>query len=313
MTTEVVIFKKKIKRVFQITPVTDNLSILLEPYVNSEFIPQNIINQVISYSFPDSEIVNIQNITSLSVSITIKLTMSNLLSVKNICRWEYNRPCDTTRCNDIARNIYSSKYVMDTMLYFNYNNINKRYEIVDGIHRYNSWKIIQQEHNKPMDLITPNEFGNINDSFWFYNSNVFINIIVNANEGTLIELFKNINKSNPISELYIRDINKDKRDLIETITKKYQSKYKTHFSACNKPNKPNVNRDRFMDMLSNIYDKHHIKHENDHMLENILENINSQIEFNISKDDLPEKIKNKCIETGLWLFNKNIDEIVQLS
>ena len=101
--------------------------------------------------------------------------------------------------------------------------------------------------------------------------------------------------------------------MIETITKKYQSKYKTHFSACNKPNKPNVNRDRFMDMLSNIYDKHHIKHENDHMLENILENINSQIEFNISKDDLPEKIKNKCIETGLWLFNKNIDEIVQLS
>jgi len=233
--------------------------------------------------------------------------------IKNICRWEYNRPSDTVRCNDIARNTYSSKYVMDTMLHFNYNNMNKRYEIFDGIHRYDSWKIIQESHNQPLDFITPNEFGNANDTLWFYNSTVFINIIVNATQGTLIDLFKKINKSNPIPELYIRDRKNDKINLIETITKKYQSKYKTHFSACNIPNKPNVNRDRFIEMLSDIYDKHNIIHETDYLLEKILEKINREIEFNISKDNLPEKIKNKCTETGWWLFTKDIADIINLS
>jgi len=292
MTTEVVIIKKKVKRVFQITPPTDNLTKLLEPYVNCEFIPPYLINQVIEYSFPDCVIVNTNNITGSTVSITIKLTMCKLLMIKNICRWEYNRPSDTVRCNDIARNTYSSKYVMDTMLHFNYNNMNKRYEIFDGIHRYDSWKIIQETHNQPLD---------------------FINIIVNATQGTLIDLFKKINKSNPIPELYIRDRKNDKINLIETITKKYQSKYKTHFSACNKPNKPNVNRDRFIEMLSDIYDKHNIIHETDYLLEKILEKINREIEFNISKDNLPEKIKNKCTETGWWLFTKDIADIINLS
>lgn len=279
---------------------------LLEPYKKMEYLPINIIDKLIKTAFESCEILHSYS----NYHKIIKITVSDLLSAK-ITNWKYNRPPDLTRCFDIARYIYLSKNVIDTMLYVSFNNINQSFEIIDGIHRYTSLKIIKDENSKQLDLLTPSEFGNNNEANWLYDSYIILNIRINTTEGELIELFKCLNKSNPIPDLYIRDVNKDKREIIEAVSNNWQIKYKSHFSSNNKPNKPNINRDRFIDLLEKIYDKHNITNENKQLLDELLQRTNTNILFNIPKK-LSTSIKEKCLGTGLWLFIYTPEELVKM-
>ena len=91
---------------------SENLSKLLKPYKGVEFLPINIINDLIKYSFESSEILHDYS----GYHKIIKVKVSDLLTGK-ITNWKYNRPADLTRCGDIARYIYLSKNIVDTMLY----------------------------------------------------------------------------------------------------------------------------------------------------------------------------------------------------
>jgi hypothetical protein len=283
-----------------------DLSSLLEPYKNSEFLPANIIEKMLKTAFKSCEFLHEYNMYHK----IIKVKISDLLSA-NITNWKYNRPADLTRCYDIARYVYFSKNKVDTMIYLSYNNKNQSFDVIDGIHRYTSLKIIKDENSKPLDLITPSDFGSNNDANWLFDSYIIINLRINSSEGELVELFRSLNKSNPIPDLYIRDTNQDKRDIIETVSNNWQVKYKSHFSSNNKPNKPNVNRDRFIDLLEIIYDKYKITNENKYLLEELLQRINTNILFNIPKK-IPQSIKEKCCKTGLWLFIYSIEELVKM-
>ena len=225
--------------------IEDNpLSNILEPYKNCEFIPNNIINALLPIIMPSVEIVH-----SYSERHTIvKIKICDLLD-SPITNWKYNRPPDQIRCADIAKYIYISKKPLDTMLYLSFNNSTQSFDIVDGIHRYTSLKILKEHNSKSLNLIDPCDYGNNNDADWLYQSHIILNMRFNATEGEIIELFKNLNKSSPISDLYIRDFVKEKRAIIENVANNWQIKFKSHFSANNKPNKPNVNRDRFIDLL----------------------------------------------------------------
>ena len=279
---------------------------LLEPYKNNEFLPINIIDSMIINTFTSCSILH----EYTSYHKIIKIKIEDLLSAP-ITNWQYNRPADLTRCFDIARYVYNSKNCIDTMLYLSFNNKKQTFDIIDGIHRYTSLKMIREHNSKQLDLITPSEFGNNNDAKWLYDSYIICNIRINASDGELIELFKSLNKSNPIPELYIRDTNKDKKDIIETIVNNWQIKYKSHFSSNNKPNKPNINRDRFIDLLEIIYDKYKITEQNNLLLEQILERTNTNICFNVPKK-LSQNIKDKCSNTGCWLFIYDIDKLVKM-
>ena len=286
----------------------ETLTNFIKPYKNGEYIPSKIINKLLKLAFNSCEILHEYNINHK----IIKVKIDDLLKA-NIKNWKYNRPADLTRCYDIARYIYISKSKVDTMLYLSYNNQNETFDVIDGIHRYNSLKIIQTENSKPHDYIValPNDFGGNNDAKWLFDSYIIINIRINSSEGELIELFRSLNKSNPIPDLYIRDTKQDKRDIIEALANNWQIKYKSHFSANNKPYKPNINRDRFIDLLEIIYDKHNITNENKHLLEDILQKTNTNILFNIPKK-LPNSIAEKCCNTGLWLFIYSIEELVKM-
>ena len=299
---------KNLKKVSLIIEEDDsnNLEGLLEPYKKNEYLPVNIIDKLIKTTFESCEILHSYS----SYHKIIKITVSDLLSAK-ITNWKYNRPPDLTRCYDIARYIYISKNVVDTMLYVSFNNINQSFEIIDGIHRYTSLKIIKNENSKQLDLLTPSEFGNNNDAKWIYDSYIILNIRINTTEGELIELFKSLNKSNPIPDLYIRDINKDKREIIEAVSNNWQIKYKSHFSSNNKPNKPNINRDRFIDLLEKIFDKYNITNENKQLLDELLQRTNTNILYNLPKK-LSNTIKEKCVGTGLWLFIYSPEELVKM-
>ena len=284
----------------------NDINSLLEPYKNTEYLPINLIEKIIRTSFSSCEILHSYS----SYHKIIKIKISDLLLFKKIKNWKYNRPPDLTRCQDIARYIYLSQKVVDNMLFLSFNNLNQSFDIIDGIHRYTSLKIIKNENSKDLDLLTPSDFGSNNNASWLYDSYIILNIRFNSNEGELIEIFKSLNKSHPIPELYIRDINKEKREIIETVANNWQIKYKTHFSSNNKPNKPNINRDRFIDLLEKIYDKHNISNENKYLLDNILENLNTNILYNIPKK-LTNPIKEKCLSTGLWLFIYSPEELIQ--
>jgi hypothetical protein len=276
---------------------------LIEPYKNNDLLPVNIITPLIKTAFDSCEILHEYN----AYHKIIKIKVEDLLKA-NITNWEYNRPADLTRCYDIARYIYTSKQILDTMLYLSYNNKKKSFDVIDGIHRYTSLKLIKDNNSKPLDLLTPSEFGNNNDAKWLFDSYIIINMRINANDGELIELFKSLNKSNPIPDLYLRDVNKEKRDTIEKIANTYCVKYKSHFSSNSRPNKPNINRDRFIDLLDTLYDKYTLTYENNYLLEEMIDNMNAHISFNIP-NKLSQTIKNKCLQTGCWLFIYNTDEI----
>ena len=228
--------------------------IFLEPYKNSEFIPNTIIKKVLTTFMPTTEVIH----TYSERHFIIKIKISDLL-IAPVTNWKYNRPPDMIRCADISKYICLSKTSIDTMLYLSFNNKTTSFDIIDGIHRYSSLKIIKDYNSIPLDTLNTSitsDYGNNNDAVWLYNSYIILNMRFNSTEGELIELFKNLNKSTPIPDLYIRDVAKEKRDIIENVANNWQVKYKTHFSSNNKTNKPNINRDRFIDLLEKIYNKY---------------------------------------------------------
>jgi hypothetical protein len=237
----------------------------------------------------------------------IKCKINNLLEAP-IVNWEYNRPPDLSRCPDIAKYMYNSKRPIDTLFYLNYNNIKKTFEVIDGIHRYTALKIIKTENDKPTDFLCPGDYGSNKDAEWLLNQYILINIRFNCPLGILIEVFQNLNKSNPVPELYIRDTSKEKRNIIENIANAWQIKYKSHFSSHSKPNKPNINRDRFMELLDKIYDKYKINQENKFVLENLLDHANTSIRRNIPKK-VTKSTLDKCQETGCYLFLMSLDKL----
>ena len=276
---------------------------LLETYKNCDFIPNNIIQKVLSSLMPRAEIIHKYS----DRHFILKIKVNDLLTT-SITNWKYNRPPDMVRCADISKYIYLSKSPLDTMLYLNFNNKSKSFDVLDGIHRYTSLKIIK-EKNGSLDFITPSDYGNNNDAGWLYESHIILNMRFNSTEGELIELFKTLNKSTPIPDLYIRDIVKEKRDIIENVANNWQVKYKSHFSSNNKPNKPNINRDRFIDLLEKIYNKYNINENNKNLLEEVLERANWNISINIPLK-LSQSIIDKCQTTGCWLFIYSDDKIL---
>lgn len=281
----------------------DTLTSILAPYRQQEFIPSNIIQQVIHFTFPTSSIVH----TYSPHHHIIKLTINELLQAP-IMNWQFNRPADKIRCEDIARYIAISKKPMDTMLFVNFNNKKQAYDMIDGIHRYNALMIIK-EKTSHLDFITENEYSG--DMVWLWNSFILLNVRMNTPEGELIEVFKTLNKSNPIPELYVRDVVKDKRELIQSVAIKWQNKFKVHFSSSSKPNKPNINRDRFIDVLDAVYDKYKLMEETKDKLEQILERNNVHILQNLPKK-LSPLVRQKCEASGCWLFLYSPEELIKM-
>ena len=285
---------------------TDLYTIARSPYITTEFIPSNIIPIIMKHFFESYELVLAYNDNHAIYKIMIK----DLL-VPSIKNWEYNRPPDMARCPDIARYIYHSKKPIDTMLYLSFNNLKEIFEVLDGIHRITALKIIKEENSKPLDLLDHHGFGSGNDATWLYNQYLLVNIRFNATLGELIEVFKNLNKSQAVPELYIRDLVKEKRDIIDTIANEWYVKYKKHFSSSANPVTGNTNRNKFVDLLDKLYEKYKIDESNCDTLRNLLEDANARISTNIpSKASIDIRVK--CKETGCYLFLYKNDKLEEL-
>lgn len=278
-----------------------------QPYINSEFIPSNIIPIVMKHHFESSELLFSYNDNHGIYKILIK----DLL-IDSVTNWEHNRPPDEVRCQDISRYIYNTRKPIDTMIYLSFNNTKETFEVLDGIHRITALKIIKQENSKPLDLLEPCEFGSGNDATWLYNQYILVNIRFNATKGELIETFETFNKSVPVSQLYICDHSKEKKEMIENIINDWCVRYKKHFSSSNNPVIGNTNRSKFEDLLVTLYEKHKIRQSNPDKLKRLLEDANTRISFNIPSN-VSVTLRVKCRETGCYLFlykNDKLEEFI---
>lgn len=278
-------------------------TILRRPYLTSETIPLSIIGEIMRHHFPSNELI-----MPFSENHGIYKIKINDLLVGSVRNWEYNRPPDMARCPDIARHIYNSKKPIDTMLYLSFNNLKDIFEVLDGIHRITALKIIKEENSKPLDLLCEGDFGSGNDAKWLYNQYILVNIRFNSPLGDLIEVFKNLNKSQVVPDLYIRDTKKEKKDLIEAIANEWYVKYKKHFSPSSNPNTGNTTRNKFIELLDKIYDKHKIDELGGNKLRFLLEDANNKISTNISSD-VTVSIRLKCRESGCYLFLYKNDKL----
>jgi hypothetical protein len=278
-------------------PVKPNeYTIIRNNFGSSEYFPSKDISIIMNHHFASSELLFSYNENHGLYKIKIK----DLL-VDSLTNWEYNRPPDMERCPDIARYIYNSKKPVDSMVYLSFNNLKESFEVLDGIHRITALKMIKTENSKPLELLCPGDFGSANDANWLYEQYLLVNIRFNASLGELIEVFKNLNKSQTVSELYICDHAKEKRDVIENIVNDWYFRFKKHFSSSANPITGNTNRTKFSNLLLHLYDKHKIRQTNIEKLKNILENANEKISRNIP-DKVSIDIRVKCRETGCYLF-----------
>jgi hypothetical protein len=285
--------------IMNITTITTHPEII-DPYSNirsqfgtSEFIPQTIIQIILKHHFESAEILCSFN----ENHFIYKIKIVDLLLEDKIRNWEYNRPPDMARCPDIARYIYNSHKPIDTMFYLSYNNIKNVFEVIDGIHRITALTIIKTDNLKfCTDII---------------NQYVIVNVRFNATLGDLIEAFKTLNKSQVVPDLYIRDQRKEKLDIINNIANDWQVRYKKHFSSSANPTTGNTNRNKFVELLDNLYDKYNIDELCSHNLIRLLDEANIKIMNNI-----PSKvtigIRVRCKESGCYLFLHKNDKLEEL-
>lgn len=273
-------------------------------YKNNEFIPNEMVSTILKFHFPTGEILH----SFSDVHIVLKIQIKDILNAP-INNWLYNRPPDMIRCPDIAKYIYNSKKPIDTIFYFAYKNMDDCFDVLDGIHRLTALRIIKKENSKLLDFIT-NEteynFGSNNDATWLYNQYLLVNIRFNSVIGDLIDTFITLNKSQTVPDLYIRDVAKEKKDIIEAITNDWQIRFKKHFSSSSNPITGNTNRNKFIDLLDKIYDKYKINEAC--KLKQVLEEANGRISFSIpTKTSIDVRVK--CKETGCYLFLYKNDKL----
>ena len=287
--------------------VPNSYEYVMSIYKSTEFIPFSAFEIILKHHFPSSSIILKDG---MSNDFVIKVQIKDLLTAP-IKNWKCNRPPDKVRCKEIARFIYNNKQKINTSFYLTYNNANSCFDVFDGIHRLTALKKIKQENSKPFII---GEFGCNNDANWLYNQYVIVYMYFNTTEGYIIDLFKSLNKSISVPELYLKDRNDEKIEVIETVSKDWQTKYKKHFSESKTPHLGNINRDTFIDLLDKLYDKHNI-YETENSIETlneILEQANKKISQNIPlKASIDSKVK--CKLSGCYLFlyrNEKLLEII---
>ena len=258
---------------------------------------------------PEYDLIHTYNENHFMIKCKIAdlLTAANL---KTIVNWKYNRPPDTIRCNEIGESIYNKKQETDWLIYMVYEK--EVLHIIDGIHRFHSLQIIKRENSKPQDHLTPNIFGCNNDADWLYEKHLLISLRINITNGQTIDLFQSLNKSNPVPELYMFDSDHQKRLNIETIVNEWMTSFNSHFTASKNPNIPNMNRDRFIEILDFVYTKYNLNNSTSYLLSEKLYELNGKLKQNPPTKKVSENALEKSTKTGCFIFLLRKEKLQEL-
>ena len=294
-------------------------------YKRNDYIPINYIDLVISHHFPNSSMIH-------NINEGIKLCNIKILDLLNahIINWECNREPDKIRIPEIARYIYESKTRIQTMFYLNYNFKQDRFEIIDGTHRYNALKMIKTLNDENGIIIderlrgengenVTTWFNPSEDIDWLLNINVIVQINFTSTKNELIILRNDINNSQPMP-IEIRENYQDveKNGIVNRIVDEYSHRYKKCFGSSNGDtylrNNRKTSRDKFVILLSKLYDKYNININRIGTLQQKLEIANDKIRIELLENKIKcnEAIKNRCRETGCYLFLYKDEDLLKI-
>ena len=235
---------------------------------------------------------------------TYKIKMKKFIKL-NMKRWQFNRPANMERVHEIGESLFGKRQPIFFIFQCIYNQEERLFEIIDGIHRYYALKNLN-------DILEENE-----QNSWFYNSYLLLEIKYNYSKGEYIDWFETINKCTPVSEIYTNSQD-EKKEVIEEVVNIYYSKYNSHFKGT-KPYIPNTSREKFTDVILYICDNFHISSENKKCILKILEDINKQIQQIVISNNpkrfnpkITEKSLKKCNDTGLYLFLAKPEKLLNL-
>lgn len=288
------------------TSTVVSFDIVRHHYGNTSYVPPYCIPVIMRHFFPTAAIVLSYSDTHNVYRISLHdLMVHSTSSSPSIVNWEFNRPPDVNRCIEIARHVYNHLDTpVDSLFYASYDNLTNTFQIIDGIHRITALSHIFRENSKqmtPEELHTSEFGGNHSAAQWFHKHNLLVNIRFNATHGVLEDAFRSLNKSIPVSELYIVDHSKEKRECIEKIVKEWTTKYKRHFTTSINPSCGNTNVTKFEELLLHLYDAHLVRYTNPDKLKTMLDTWNQYIAHNIPKH-ASLAARTRCNETGCFLF-----------
>ena len=238
----------------------------------------------------------------------LTITIETLVNVMKPANWKHNRPADESRWRPIAKSIFTKRTPFDTIIYVHYNSMPDTFEIIDGLHRFSAIKHIYTENSRATRPLDAAEYGGNRDARWFYDSSILISVHSDRSFGELATIFENLNNSVPIPSIFIPDTAPgQKKQNVCDAALSWQRKYPKHFSDGNRTKIPNINRDRFMDILAEVYD------EKQNLIE-LLEKTNTQMKLQHCESQKHGiQTLSKCAESGCWLFlvkpEKLADEI----
>lgn len=218
----------------------------------------------------------------------VKCTIGDFL-MSPVQNWKHNRPPDPNRCREIADTICRRRQCVDWMFYASVLD-NGTICILDGIHRYTALKIIANEQQQQTNS-------------WLLDQYIFLSLRYKMSAGEEIDLFQQINNSNPVPSLYYNNTSETKKRIIQDVLTVWMTRYKSHFSNSTRPQIPNTNRDQFTEMLDDLYEKHQICESNKEDLTLVLEDLNAYMRDNVPKKTSISALA-KCRETGCYLFLK---------
>ena len=203
--------------------------------------------------------------------------------------WSKNRPVDMQRVCEIASyiNKHESK-IIDGIIYLA--NIEKEGIVCyDGNHRRSSIEFLKEDKNVMVDVIDKPSFKELKN------------------------IFMNLNKCVPISELYSNpdSFTIEQKNMINTIADSISNRWKSHKSNSPRPRKPNFNRELFVNDLTKMLRENGLVITQDKLLEAIDKlNTNYKNKY-INSSIITQKTKDKCVKNDCYLFLGSLSNLTE--
>jgi len=207
---------------------------------------------------------------------------------ENSKSWSKNRPVDMDRVCEIANHLNKQdNKLVDGIIYLA---ILKDEGIIcyDGNHRRNSFKYLNGNYKCIVDVI---EYPSFNE---------------------LKQLFMNLNKCVPISELYHNPdaYSLEQKNIINNIANKISLKWKNHKSNSPRPRKPNFNREVFVNELTKILVENALSITEHRLYEALLKLNEFYKNKYIHSSSISSKMREKCIANECYLFLGTLSNLI---
>lgn len=227
-----------------------------------------------------------------SREILVKVPLKRISVLGN---WSKNRPPDESRVESICMSL-KEKTLINGVIYIFEDGAYGDLLCYDGFHRVSALKKMLED----------------NSSCSMY---VHINVLLRASEEDVIPRFHNINQCSPVPKLYLEEDENNAEKLgilktnIEDCVSELQKKFPSVFSSSSRPKKPNINRDKLIDVLYEYCITKNRNYSSEELLENLVR-VNEMYseERHISYSKYPPTAMKKAHFTKCYLFLKDFTE-----